>query len=211
MFVLFLRKKKQIVQPLCYLLVIGHHWKWQTHHLPQHPAIQKRLRIELVKSVDLKGIEFEYLAEVQLPETNSKHMKMGHPRKKRTYSNHPFSGAVLVSWRVSYFTTVDILLGVIYFFWVRHPLTLPKIAEAFLSFEWKDVAHLWGSFLLNNGASNPENKNPDRQKYHLSWPEGFKSYKWFLQKLRCEMSFIQLQKERSKFKEQLGTIDVTAM
>ena len=85
------------------------------------------------------------------------------------------------------------------------------VAEAFLSFEWKDVAHLWGSFLLNNGASNPENKNPDRQKYHLSWPEGFKSYKWFLQKLRCEMSFIQLQKERSKFKEQLGTIDVTAM
>ena len=35
-----------------------------------------------MKSVDLKDIEFEYLAEVQLPETSSLHLKMGHPKKE---------------------------------------------------------------------------------------------------------------------------------
>ena len=55
------------------------------------------------------------------------------------------------------------------------PWLCPKLLKPFLALKWKDAAHLWGSFFLNNGASNPENKNPDRQKYHLSWPEGFKS------------------------------------
>ena len=27
-----------------------------------------------------------------LPETNSSHLKIGHPKRKRSYSNHPFSG-----------------------------------------------------------------------------------------------------------------------
>ena len=36
-----------------------------------------------------------------LPETNSSPLKIGNPKRKRSYSNHPFSGATLVSGRVS--------------------------------------------------------------------------------------------------------------
>ena len=35
-----------------------------------------------------------------LPETNSSHLKIGHPKRKRSYSSHPFSGAMLVSGKV---------------------------------------------------------------------------------------------------------------
>ena len=28
-----------------------------------------------------------------LPKTNSSHLKIGHPKRKQSYSNHPFSGA----------------------------------------------------------------------------------------------------------------------
>ena len=35
-----------------------------------------------------------------LPKTNSLHLKIGHPKRKRSYSNHPFSGAMLVSGRI---------------------------------------------------------------------------------------------------------------
>ena len=35
-----------------------------------------------------------------LPETNSLHLKIGHPKRKRSSSNHPFSGAMLASGRV---------------------------------------------------------------------------------------------------------------
>ena len=34
--------------------------------------------------------------------TNSSHLKISHPKRKRSYSNHPFSGAMLVSGRVAY-------------------------------------------------------------------------------------------------------------
>ncbi len=36
-----------------------------------------------------------------LPETNSSHLKIGNPKKKRSYSNHPFLGAKAVSFRKS--------------------------------------------------------------------------------------------------------------
>ena len=36
-----------------------------------------------------------------LPETNSTHLKIGHPKRKGSSSNHPFSGAMLVLGRVS--------------------------------------------------------------------------------------------------------------
>ncbi len=39
-----------------------------------------------------------------LPETNGSHLKVGHPKRKRSYSNHPFSGAMLVSGRVLFFS-----------------------------------------------------------------------------------------------------------
>ena len=32
-----------------------------------------------------------------LPETNSSHLKIGHPKRKRSCSNHPFSSSMLVS------------------------------------------------------------------------------------------------------------------
>ena len=35
-----------------------------------------------------------------LPETNSSPLKIGLPNRKGSYSNHPFSGAMLVSGRV---------------------------------------------------------------------------------------------------------------
>ena len=31
-----------------------------------------------------------------LPETNSSSLKIGHPKRKRSYSNHPFSGAKML-------------------------------------------------------------------------------------------------------------------
>ncbi len=34
--------------------------------------------------------------------TNSSHLKISHPKRKRSYSNHHFSGAMLVSGRVAY-------------------------------------------------------------------------------------------------------------
>ena len=34
-----------------------------------------------------------------LPETNSSPLKMGHPKRKQSYSNHSFSGAFAVSFR----------------------------------------------------------------------------------------------------------------
>ena len=37
---------------------------------------------------------------VTLPETNSSPLKISHPNRKGSYSNHPFSGAMLVSGRV---------------------------------------------------------------------------------------------------------------
>ena len=41
---------------------------------------------------------------VTLPETNSSPLNIGHPKRKGSYSNHPFSGAnlLLVSGRVVY-------------------------------------------------------------------------------------------------------------
>ena len=30
---------------------------------------------------------------LRLPKTNSSHLKIGHPKRKRSYSNHPFSSA----------------------------------------------------------------------------------------------------------------------
>ena len=33
---------------------------------------------------------------ITFPETNSSHLKIGHPKRKRSYSNHPFSGANLL-------------------------------------------------------------------------------------------------------------------
>ena len=35
-----------------------------------------------------------------LPKTNSSPKKIGHTKRKKWYSNHPFSGAMLVSGRV---------------------------------------------------------------------------------------------------------------
>ena len=41
------------------------------------------------------------LVGITLPETNELPLKIGHPKRKRSYSNHPFSGAkMLVSGRV---------------------------------------------------------------------------------------------------------------
>ena len=34
-----------------------------------------------------------------LPKTNSSPLKIGHPKRKQSYSNHPFSGAFVVSFR----------------------------------------------------------------------------------------------------------------
>ena len=36
---------------------------------------------------------------ITLPETNSSHLKIGHPKRKRSSSKHPFSGAFAVSLR----------------------------------------------------------------------------------------------------------------
>ena len=36
---------------------------------------------------------------VTLPETNSSPLKIGHPKRKQSYSNHPLSGALAVSFR----------------------------------------------------------------------------------------------------------------
>ena len=36
-----------------------------------------------------------------LPETNMSPLKLGHPRRKGSYSNHPFSRALAVSFRES--------------------------------------------------------------------------------------------------------------
>ena len=38
---------------------------------------------------------------ITLPETNSLHLKIGRAPKGNYYSNHPFSGAMLVSGRVN--------------------------------------------------------------------------------------------------------------
>ena len=37
-----------------------------------------------------------YFRANTLPETNSSHLKIGHPKRKGSSSNHPFSGAMLV-------------------------------------------------------------------------------------------------------------------
>ena len=41
------------------------------------------------------------LPSLKHPKTNSSHLTIGHPERKRSYSNHPFSGAMLVSERVT--------------------------------------------------------------------------------------------------------------
>ena len=44
-----------------------------------------------------KSPEFRvFVWNCTLPETNSSSLKIGHPKRKRSYSNHPFSGAMLV-------------------------------------------------------------------------------------------------------------------
>ena len=43
-----------------------------------------------------RGMSFQ---AATLPETNSSHLKIGHPKRKQSYSNHPFSGAFAVSFR----------------------------------------------------------------------------------------------------------------
>ena len=46
-------------------------------------------------------MEWWFNKHLTLPKTNSSHQKIGHPkRKQQSYSNHPFSGAMLVSGRV---------------------------------------------------------------------------------------------------------------
>ena len=47
-----------------------------------------------------------------LPETNSSHLKISHSQRKRLYSNHPFSGAMLVWGRVyELCTTIQQIAG----------------------------------------------------------------------------------------------------
>ena len=41
------------------------------------------------------------LPEVHSPKRTFSHLKIGHPKRKRSYSNHPCSGAMFVSGRVS--------------------------------------------------------------------------------------------------------------
>ncbi len=51
-----------------------------------------------------------------LPKTNSSPLKIGHPKRKRSYSNHPFSGAMLVSGRVN--------IPVPWILWDTRPISL---------------------------------------------------------------------------------------
>ena len=49
---------------------------------------------------DLRGFFWENNVKGTLPETNTLHLKIGNSKRKRSYSNHPFAGAMLVSGRV---------------------------------------------------------------------------------------------------------------
>ena len=46
--------------------------------------------------VSLPDYMFFDVILITFPETNSSHLKIGHPKRKRSYYNHPFSGANLL-------------------------------------------------------------------------------------------------------------------
>ena len=48
-----------------------------------------------IQQANIKHIYTTYIDNEKdtLPETNSSHLKIGLPKRKRSYSNHPFSGA----------------------------------------------------------------------------------------------------------------------
>ncbi len=89
----------------------------------------------LEKGAPLKYGKYGYFWYLPHPETNSSHLKIGRAPKGNKYSNHPFSGAMLVSGRVVYFPTVQDL--------------------------WFSVTSIWvikGSRLEEAGNMNPSHK-----------------------------------------------------
>ena len=65
--------------------------------LPRYVGIEEK---------PLQGLSHEAISIMEyhtLPQTNSSPLKIGHPKRKGLSSNHPFSGATLVSGRVKDF------------------------------------------------------------------------------------------------------------
>ena len=105
----------------------------------------QQLKIRATEADDLWGNQpnTPEIAGFTLPETNSSHLKKGRPKRKRSYSNHPFSGAkMLVSGRVFSLAllreTSSRLLEVdrtTYSWWFRNPgyINPPGMYKAFLN------------------------------------------------------------------------------
>ena len=81
---------------------------WPSHIWPHRSEPCWKRKISCTIDRDLKHWTIEgsryripLLKYHTLPETNSSPLKIGHPKRKRSYSKHPFSGAkMLVSGRV---------------------------------------------------------------------------------------------------------------
>ena len=71
-------------------------------HLPKIHEIRRVQRSTWqikVRSAEYLSVESWQTGDLTLPETNSSHLKIGHPKRKGSYFNHPFVGAFAVSFR----------------------------------------------------------------------------------------------------------------